>query len=75
MATALPGDLPPRLVDRLRGEGVVTLEDWVALGRRRLQIFGVTRATVTSLDALAKAALRPKSRTGTYGLSRDGKAG
>ena len=48
------------LIERLRAEGIATLEAWVALGRRRRQIFGVTRAAVEQLDALAKAALRVK---------------
>ena len=61
MSHALPNDLPQTLVDRLRAEGVATLEAWVALGRRRRQIFGVTRAAVELLDSLAKAALRAKS--------------
>jgi len=52
--------LPLPLLERLRAEGIATLEAWVALGRRRRQIFGVTRASVTQLDALAKAALRAK---------------
>jgi hypothetical protein len=56
--TALPADLPTRLLERLRAEGVSTLEAWVALGRRRLQIFGITRAVVAQLDALAKASLK-----------------
>ena len=60
MSHALPADLPLPLVERLRAEGVATLEAWVALGRRRRQIFGVTRAAVMQLDALAKAALRTK---------------
>jgi hypothetical protein len=60
MSTALPTDLPLSLLERLRAEGVATFEGWVALGRRRRQIFGVTRAAVAQLDALAKAALRPK---------------
>ena len=61
MATELPADLPPRLIDLLRAEGVSTLEAWKALGRRRRQIFGVTRAAVEQLDALAKTALPAKS--------------
>jgi hypothetical protein len=61
MSHALPAELPPPLHERLRAEGVATLEAWVALGRRRLQIFGVTRAAVAQLDALAKAALRSKA--------------
>lgn len=60
MSHALPAELPLPLVERLRTEGVATLEAWVALGRRRRQIFGVTRAAVAQLDALAKAALKPK---------------
>lgn len=61
MSHALPADLPIPLIERLRAEGVATLEEWVALGRRRRQIFGVTRTVVAQLDALAKAALRPKA--------------
>ena len=60
MLHALPTDLPSSLIERLRSEGIASLEAWVALGRRRRQIFGVTRAAVEQLDALAKAALRPK---------------
>jgi hypothetical protein len=60
MSHALPADLPLSLIERLRAEGIATLEAWVALGRRRRQIFGVTRAAVEQLDALAKAVLRPK---------------
>jgi len=59
MATALPSELPLTLIERLRAEGVETLESWVALGRRRREIFGVTRAVVAQLDALAKSLLKP----------------
>jgi hypothetical protein len=62
MATALPTELPLRLIELLRAQGVATLEGWTALGRRRRQIFGVTRSAVAQLDALAKAALRPKDQ-------------
>jgi hypothetical protein len=62
MTTVLPPVLPLRLIERLRAEGVATLEDWVALGRRRRQIFGVTRAAVAQLDALAKEMSRAKSQ-------------
>jgi hypothetical protein len=61
MSHALPNDLPQTLIERLHAEGVATLEAWVALGRRRRQIFGVTRAAVALLDSLAKAALSSKS--------------
>jgi hypothetical protein len=60
MSHALPTELPVPLIERLRAEGIATLEAWVALGRRRRQIFGVTRAAVEQLDTLAKAALRAK---------------
>jgi len=61
MSHALPADLPHALLERLRAEGVATLEEWVALGRRRRQIFGITRAVVDQLDALARTALRSKT--------------
>ncbi len=60
MEHALPPELPLPLVERLRAEGVATLEAWLALGRRRLRIFGVTRAAAAQIDALAKRALRPE---------------
>lgn len=47
-------ELPPALRERLAAEGVFTLRDWVKLGRRRRQLFGVTSATVKKLDALAR---------------------
>lgn len=59
MEHTLPPELPLPLVERLRAEGVATLEAWLALGRRRLRIFGVTRAAAAQIDALAKRALRP----------------
>ncbi|HLY51746.1 MAG TPA: hypothetical protein VKQ31_01935 [Steroidobacteraceae bacterium] len=61
MSHTLPLELPQSLLERLRAEGVETLEAWVALGRRRRQIFGVTRAAVLQLDALAKAVLKSKA--------------
>lgn len=60
MSHELPIEIPRPLIERLRAEGISTLEAWVALGRRRLQIFGVTRAAVAQIDALAKAALGSK---------------
>ncbi|MGB6451853.1 MAG: hypothetical protein WBE92_13975 [Steroidobacteraceae bacterium] len=60
MEHALPPELPLPLIERLRAEGVATLEAWLALGRRRLKIFGVTRAAVAQIDALAKRALSTK---------------
>ena len=52
------GGLPEALRDRLAAEGVYTLQDWTALGRRRHQLFGITSATVKQLDALARAKRR-----------------
>jgi hypothetical protein len=49
------GALPDSLRERLAAEGVFTLQDWTALGRRRHQLFGITTATVKKLDALARA--------------------
>ena len=60
MSHALPPELPLPLLERLRAEGVATLEAWVALGRRRRLIFGVTSAAVAQLDTFAKAALKAK---------------
>jgi len=64
MSHELPIEIPHPLIERLRAEGIGTLEAWVALGRRRLQIFGVTRAAVAQIDALAKAALGSKPTVG-----------
>ena len=52
------GELPAPLRERLAAEGVFTLADWVALGRRRRQLFGITSATVKKLDTLARSADR-----------------
>jgi hypothetical protein len=60
MMHALPAELPSPLIERLRAEGVATLEAWVALGRRRRDIFGVTRKAVAQLDSLAKAIRKPR---------------
>lgn len=50
--------LPAHVVETLAREGVHDLADWTALGRRRLRIWGVTRRTVTLLDAAAREADR-----------------
>jgi hypothetical protein len=47
--------LPEPIRTRLAAEGVTTLQQWYALGRRRYQIFGVTHAMVAKLDDLARA--------------------
>lgn len=50
--------LAPRIVNRLAAEGVLTASAWRALGRKRLRIFGVTRAMVRQIDALARGHTR-----------------
>jgi hypothetical protein len=57
-ATPLPSDLPPTIIERLKAEGVQTCQAWHALGRKRLQIFGITRRHVALIDA-AIAAVQP----------------
>jgi hypothetical protein len=46
--------LPPHLIERLAAEGVHSLTDWRALGRRRHQVWGITRRMAAELDALAR---------------------
>jgi hypothetical protein len=49
-------DLPQRTLELLKQENINSSEQWLAAGRRRKTIFGVTRAVVAQLDALARAA-------------------
>jgi hypothetical protein len=46
--------LPGSIVQRLRAESIIALSDWRSRGRKRLQIFGVTRRMVAELDALVR---------------------
>jgi hypothetical protein len=56
LAPAPPlGGLPAQILERLRAEGVNSL-DWKRLGRRRFRIFGVTRRVAAQLDSLARDA-------------------
>jgi hypothetical protein len=48
--------LPAHVLHLLHEEGVRDLDDWRRLGRRRLQIFGVTSRMVALLDAAATEA-------------------
>lgn len=48
------GTLPPHILERLAAEGVHSLADWRALGRRRFQLWGVTRRVVEQVDKLAR---------------------
>jgi hypothetical protein len=45
--------LPDEVLDRLEAVGVRSLADWFALGRKRFQIFGITRAMARRIDGLA----------------------
>jgi len=49
-------ELSPPIADRVRGIGVVTCEDWIGLGRRRLQIFGIVGRVSKEIDALCRVA-------------------
>ncbi len=51
---SIPQDaLPAHVIERLRAEGISSLDQWRVLGPRRLQIFGITKAMVVRIDALA----------------------
>ena len=47
-------DLPTHIRSRLEAEGLESPQQWLTAGRRRFQIFGVTRAMAELLDALAR---------------------
>ena len=47
--------LPAHTLERLRAEGVNSLDDWRRLSsKRKRAIFGITRRTVKQLDASAR---------------------
>ena len=48
----------PLIARRLVGYGVRSLDEWRALGRKRLALFGVTSRMVAELDALEREARR-----------------
>jgi hypothetical protein len=48
----------PTTALRLAGYGVRSLDEWRALGRKRLALFGVTSRMVAELDALEREAWR-----------------
>jgi hypothetical protein len=50
------GDQAPVLLERLEAEGIRSVADWRALGRRRFRIFGITRSMAAQLDELARGA-------------------
>jgi hypothetical protein len=49
-------DLPLGIRRRLALERVRNVSDWLALGRRRHQLFGITPRVVAQLDELARGA-------------------
>jgi hypothetical protein len=50
---SLADSLPCVIYDRLARNGVNSMADWLALGPRRLQIFGITARVAAMIDALA----------------------
>ncbi len=54
----LPDSIPAHIRERLAAESVRTIEDWRALGRRRFQLWGVTRAMCRQIDSSVAAKVR-----------------
>jgi hypothetical protein len=54
----IPSALSERIRQRLEREGIRSCAQWQALGRRRLQIFGLTSARVREIDVAVAQALR-----------------
>jgi hypothetical protein len=54
-ATPLPEELPAAVLQRLAAEGITTVAQWRALGRRRREIFGLTARMVARVEAAMKA--------------------
>ena len=48
-------ELPAVILERLEREGVTTPEQWKALGYRRREIWGLTRAMVVLVDTCSRA--------------------
>lgn len=48
----LPDSVPAVIRQRLEAVGVATFPEWLALGPRRYQIFGITRRVAETIDAL-----------------------
>jgi hypothetical protein len=53
-APSLPDAIAPVIRERLASYGIITLTDWQDLGRKRFKIFGITRAMVAEIDAIAR---------------------
>lgn len=52
--------LEPALAGRLRTYAIVTAEDWFRLGRRKHQLFGVTKKMVLTVGAALTGTVRPR---------------
>jgi hypothetical protein len=50
--------LPAVIVERLKAEGVHTASDWVRLGPKRKQLFGVVASMVARIDIAVTLAKR-----------------
>jgi len=46
--------LPTHVLDLLEHEGVTDLAAWRRLGRKRHQLFGITKAMCRQIDAMAR---------------------
>jgi hypothetical protein len=57
-ATTLPDLIPKHIRERLARNGIRTADDWLALGRKRKEIFGITAATVAKVDIAVTLAKR-----------------
>ena len=56
-ARSIAHALPPHIVERLKSEGITTVEDWRRLSRRaRRSLWGVVPSTIRILDRLARQA-------------------
>jgi len=52
----LPDLIPEHIRQRLLAEDIHTIGDWLALGLRRFEIFGVTRKAAFDIDELVREA-------------------
>jgi hypothetical protein len=54
----IPGTLSGRIRGLLEREHITSCAQWLALGRRRLQIFGLTSSRVREIDVAVAEALK-----------------
>jgi hypothetical protein len=58
--TPLPVSLPVAIVDRLRTNGLTSCQEWLALGAKRGQLFGITKKIRKQIDRAVAAAIERK---------------